>query len=189
MARMQFSYAQILRRPIDTMNLKDALDFVGGNVRDAAIAASSQLTHLGIRHALAGGLAVGAYGYLRNTADVDFLVGDEAFEHHGPLVTFKTGVPIEVNGVRIDYLSTSGLGPQVELAFKSAVTSEGIPIVPSDILIYMKLIANRRRDQLDVIELIRAGVNPATVRAYLSQFSTDLIPRFELLSRESSEED
>jgi hypothetical protein len=27
------------------------------------------------------------------------MVGEEAFEHRGPLVAFKAGVPIEVDGV------------------------------------------------------------------------------------------
>jgi hypothetical protein len=59
------------------------LTLVEGVVSDkilrAAHAASSAYTKLGIRHALVGGLAVGAYGYARATKDVDFVVGDEAF--------------------------------------------------------------------------------------------------------------
>ena len=41
-------------------------------MRDATVKTASQLDHLGIRCALAGGLAVGAYGYIRTTADVNF---------------------------------------------------------------------------------------------------------------------
>jgi hypothetical protein len=43
--------------------------------------ASATLSELGVRHALVGGLAVGAWGYPRNTRDIDFLVGEEAFVH------------------------------------------------------------------------------------------------------------
>ncbi|MDA1051863.1 MAG: hypothetical protein O3C40_15460 [Planctomycetota bacterium] len=167
------------------MNLKEAFDFVAPNVRDAARNASAQLQRLGIRHALAGGLAVGAYGYIRNTADVDFLVGEEAFEHHGMLVTFKAGVPIEVNGIRVDYLSPAGLGPHMETVFEHAQVSDGLAVVPCDALIYMKLVANRRRDQLDVIELIRAGADCKSARSYLEQFASDLVPRYEALLNEA----
>ena len=80
---MQLSYAQIPRRPVNLMDLKEVFQFVAPQVREAAIKSARQLNHLGIRYALAGGLAVGAYGYIRATVDVDFLVGEEAFEHQG----------------------------------------------------------------------------------------------------------
>ncbi len=41
---------------------------------------SLQLTCAGVRHVLIGALAVGAWGYPRASKDVDFLVGDEAFD-------------------------------------------------------------------------------------------------------------
>ena len=44
---------------------------VASPVLSAMRAASRALTSLGIRHAVAGGLAVGAYGYPRATQDVD----------------------------------------------------------------------------------------------------------------------
>src|SRR6185295_19926185 len=111
---MQLSYAQTPRRPVKLMNLKEVFRFVAPRVRDAAVKTARQLNNLGIRYALAGGLAVGAHGYVRATTDVDFLVGEEAFEHQGSLVAFKPGVPIEVDGIRIDYLSPTALGPQLE---------------------------------------------------------------------------
>ena len=102
---MHLSYAQIPRRRVNLMDLKEVFRFAARRVRDAAIKSAAQLNGLGIRYALAGGLAVGAHGYVRATVDVNFLLGEEAFEHHGSVVTFKAGVPIEVDGVRIDYLS------------------------------------------------------------------------------------
>src|SRR5215510_2285399 len=111
---MQLSYAQIPRRQVNLMDIKETFRFVAPKVREAAVKTAAQLDHLGIRYALAGGLAVGAHGYIRATADVDFLVGEEAFEHQGVLVAFKAGVPIEVDGVRIDYLSPISLGSQLE---------------------------------------------------------------------------
>ncbi len=167
------------------MNLQNVFRFVAPDVRAAAIKTAAQLDHLGVRYALAGGLAVGAHGYIRATTDVDFLVGDEAFEHHGLIVTFKAGVPIEVNGIRIDYLSPSGLGAQLETVFDSPPISEGIAVVPVEALIYMKLIARRRKDQLDVVELIKAGADVSVCRHYLEQYAPELLPLFNQLAEEA----
>src|SRR5205809_2111996 len=81
-------------------------DVVAPKVLDALKIASRALANAGVRHVVVGGLAVGAHGYPRATKDVDFLVGDEAFEQHpGGLVTMRAGIPIQVNGVAIDLLS------------------------------------------------------------------------------------
>lgn len=182
------SFAQIPRRQVRLMDLKDIFRFVAPNVRDAAVKAAAQLDQIGVRYALAGGLAVGAHGYIRTTTDVDFLVGEEAFEHHGPLVTFKAGVPIEVDGIRIDYLSPVSLGSQLEEVLDHPPTSEGLAVVPVEALIYMKLVSKRRQDLLDVVELIKAGVDLKRVRDYLGQYAGDLRPLFEELVNESSNE-
>ncbi|NJN55332.1 MAG: hypothetical protein HC804_11570 [Anaerolineae bacterium] len=160
------------------MSLEEVFRFVAPNVRDAALKTAAQLDSLGIRHALAGGLAVGAHGYIRATVDVDFLVGEEAFEHHGQLVTFKPGVPIEVDGIRIDYLSSISLGTQLEAVLDQPPMSDGVAVIPIEVLIYMKLVARRRKDLLDVVELVKAGADIKGVQNYLAQFSPDLLPLF-----------
>ena len=170
------------------MDIKDTFEFVAPKVREAALKTSAQLTHLGIRHALAGGLAVGAHGYVRATVDVDFLVGEEAFEHQGLLVAFKAGVPIEVDGIRIDYLSPVALGAQLEEVLNHPPVSEGLAIVPIETLIYMKLIAQRRKDMLDVVELVKAGADVPRIRKYLHQYAEDLLPLFEELTVEALNE-
>ena len=167
------------------MDINEVLEFVAPKVRDAAIQGAAQLESLGIRHALAGGLAVGAHGYIRATADVDFLVGEEAFEHHGALVTFRPGVPIEVDGVRIDYLSPFSLGAQLEEVLDNPPVSQGLAVVPAEALIYMKLKARRRQDVLDVVELINAGINVTQVRSYLEQYAAHLVPLFDELADEA----
>lgn len=163
------------------MDIKEVFRFVSSQVRDAAIKSADQLNSLGIRHALAGGLAVGAHGYVRATVDVDFLVGEEAFEHQGSVVAFKAGVPIEVDGVRIDYLSPVSLGAQLEEVLDHPPMNEGLAIVPIEVLIYMKLAAKRRRDLVDVIELVKVGADVNRVRDYLRQYAGDLVPQFEEL--------
>jgi hypothetical protein len=182
---MQLSYAQIPRRPVNLMDINEVFRFVAPRVREATIKTADQLNHLGIRYALAGGLAVGAHGYIRATTDVDFLVGDEAFEHHGLLVAFKAGVPIEVDGVRIDYLSSASLGQQLEEVLDHPPMNEGLAIVPIEVLIYMKLAAKRRKDMVDVIELVKVGADVKQVQGYLQQYASDLLPVFEELVNEA----
>lgn len=167
------------------MDLESVFEFVSPKVRDAAVKAAAQLSHLGVRHALVGGLAVGAHGYIRATKDVYFLVGDEAFEHHGLLVTFKTGIPIEVDGIRIDYLSPSALGPHLESAFDAHNVSVGVNVIELAPLIFMKLLARRRQDLLDVVELLKAGADPRRVRAYLEVAGPELLGQFDLLAEEA----
>ena len=170
------------------MDIKEVFRFVAPQVREAAIKTAEQLHLLGIRYALAGGLAVGAHGYIRATIDVDFLVGEEAFEHRGSLVAFKAGVPIEVDGVRIDYLSPAALGPQLQEVLDHPPMNEGLAIVPIETLIYMKLVAKRRKDLVDVIELVKVGADVSRVRDYLRQYAADLIPTFEELVNEALDE-
>lgn len=181
----QLSYAQIPRRQGNLMDIKEVFRFVAPRVREAAVKTAEQLNSLGIRYALAGGLAVGAHGYIRATTDVDFLVGEEAFEHRGTLVAFKAGVPIEVDGVRIDYLSTASLGSQLEEVLDHPTMNEGLAIVPIEVLIYMKIVAKRRKDIVDVIELIKVGADVNRVRDYLRQYAADLYPMFEELVNEA----
>lgn len=184
-AATQMSYAQIPRRQVNLMDLKDTFRFIAPSVRDAALNTAAQLNRLGIRYALAGGLAVGAHGYIRATTDVDFLVGEEAFEHQGGLVAFKAGVPIEVAGIRIDYLSPTALGAQLEEVLNHPLQSEGLAVVPIEALIYMKLVARRRKDMVDVVELVKAGADVMRVRGYLKQYAADLISLFEELVNEA----
>jgi hypothetical protein len=188
MVGSQLSYAQIPRRQEYLMDIREAFRFVSPSVRDAAVKTAEQLKRLGIRHALAGGLAVGAHGYIRATTDVDFLVGEEAFDHQGVVVAFKAGVPIEVSGIRIDYLSPASLGSQLEEVLDDPPMSEGLAVVPIEVLIYMKLVAKRRKDLLDVVELVKAGAELTRAREYLKQYAADLLPRFEELVNEALSE-
>ena len=182
---MHLSYAQTPRRQMNQIDLVELFRFISPKVRAAAQKTAAQLEHLGIRHALAGGLAVGAHGYIRATTDVDFLVGEEAFEQHGLLVAFKAGVPIEVDGIRIDYLSPTGLGAQLEETLDSAPSSAGLAVVPIEVLIYMKLVANRRKDQVDIIELVKAGAAIKPIRHYLEKYASDLLDLFDTLAEEA----
>jgi len=152
---VQYTVALTPRREANAVNVREAIEFQSPAVRGAARTAHEELERLGIPHAFAGGLAVGAHGYVRSTGDVDVLVGEEAFEEHAAgIVTFRPGVPIHVRGVSVDYLTVSELGEHVRAALEAPDVSEGLPVVPLPVLLYMKLVAYRMRDRADVTELL-----------------------------------
>jgi len=150
---------------------------VAPKVLHAMRVSSSALTRLGVRHTLVGGLAVGAYGYPRATKDVDFLVGEEAFEHHeGGLVTMKPGVPIQVSGVAIDFLSIG----RNEAHLAAALSEE---VAPAPVLVFLKLKSPRSKDRTDIVELIKAGMDVERVRAYVDCHEPSFTPKLDEIVR------
>ena len=160
-------------------------DVVAQRVIEAMRTASAALTRAGVRHAVAGGLAVGANGHPRATRDVDFLVGDEAFEHHsGGLVTLRAGVPFQVNGVAVDFLT---IGAD-EGFLEAELNPSNAAFLNAPPLVYMKLKASRLQDQADVVNLIKSSLDIETCRRYLSTNAPALLPRFdELVARAETE--
>lgn len=150
---------------------------VSDRVLEAMRTSAAQLSRLGVRHWLVGGLAVGAHGHPRATKDVDFFVGDEAFEHHGGgLVTMKPGVPIQVNGVAVDHLSA-----QEEAFLRDALPTADKPleVAPIEVLLYLKLKSPRAKDRADVVELIKAGADVERARNFLTEHASELLPDLE----------
>lgn len=158
-----------------------AFEVVSPKIQKAAERASKALKDAGIRHMLVGGLAVGAHGYPRTTKDVDFIVGEEAFDHHGGgLVTVKSGIPVAVGDVPIDLLSVGDDG-FIEDDLDEAWGLTRIPIAPIDVLIYLKLKSPRRRDKNDVIALIQAGADTDVILGTLTANAPELIEKFRTL--------
>lgn len=158
-------------------DLLRALDVTSPDIAAAVREGSRALRAAGVRHALCGGIAVGAYGRPRATKDVDFLVGEEAFVKHGVLVTMNPGVPTKVGTVPVDSVPLEPHLRALEPLLESPPESEGIPIVPPEALIAMKLVAGRLQDQADVAALLEAGaVDPDECRTWLVQrgFSVEL---------------
>ncbi len=173
-----------------TPDLRLLEDVVAPRVLAAMRSASRALASLGVRHAVAGGLAVGAHGYPRNTQDVDLLVGDEAFERHaGGLVTLKPGVPIQIDGVAVDLLSTGASEAFLENALARPGEGE-VPVVPAGTLVYLKLKSPRLKDRADVVELVKAGLAAKSVREYLARHAPSLLARFdECIAQAHAEEE
>lgn len=170
-------------------DLEALIGIVAPNVLDAMRVADEALTRLGVRHLLVGGLAIGAYGYPRATKDVDFLVGEEAFEHHaGGLVTMKPGMPIEVRGVVIDFLSATQGESHLDAALR-APGGDGIRVAPSEVIAYLKLKSPRARDRSDLIELVKVGLDVKAVRAYLSAHAAEMIPKWEAIVADARAEE
>jgi hypothetical protein len=123
--------------------------------------ASERLKALGIQHLVVGGLAVGAWGHPRATKDVDFLVREKDAFSGSAVLTFKPGVPIEVDGVAIDYLTAESL------AFRGRERVRG-PVVSLPLLFAMKLRAKRLQDDADLVALIKRGADIAEIARWLA---------------------
>lgn len=156
---------------------------IAPEILHAAEIASGKLREAGIPHALAGGLAVGAYGYPGAAAEVQFLVGDEAFETHaGGLVTLKLPL-VSVGAVRVDFVSlddTDEERAQTRDAVDHPPVSGEVPVVPLPVLVYMKLKAGRQKDLADVVELLKRGrIEIDVLDRYLAQHAPQQTRRWE----------
>jgi hypothetical protein len=162
---------------------------VAPEILNAMRTAAARLEASGIRHALAGALAVGAHGYPRASKDVAFVVGDEAFTFHaGGIVTINPEVPVRVGDVVVDPISVGQDEPHLLDAIKRAPVSGGIAILPIEALVYMKLKSPRRKDAADVVELVKAGIDTTKVTTYISSFAPDLTDKFQKLVLEAETE-
>lgn len=152
------------------------VDVVAPKVLEALKLASEALIAAKVRHVVVGGLAVGANGYPRATKDVDFLVGAEAFHHHANgLVTMRPEIPFQVNGVAVDLLSPEAGEDFLEatLAAPPGAMMDAPPLV------YMKLKSPRRKDQVDVIEMVKGGIDAKHCREYLAAHAPTFVALFD----------
>ena len=144
-------------------------------VLDALRLASEALTLAHVRHVVVGGLAVGANGYPHATKDVVFLVGGEAFHHHSDgLVTMRPGIPFQVKGVAIDLLTRSA----DEDFLEATLTASPGTMMEAAPLVYMKLKSPRRKDQVDVIEMIKGGIDTKRCKEYLVAHAPTFVDAF-----------
>jgi len=163
------------------------IDVIAPKVLEALRLASEALTAANVRHVVVGGLAVAANGYPRATKDVDFLVGSEAFHYHASgLVTMRPEIPFQVNGVAVDLLSPDADEDFLEAALEAPPGSmmEAAPLV------YMKLKSPRRKDEVDVIEMVKGGIDTICCRDYLAAHAPVFLGAFDAcVARAEAESD
>lgn len=126
---------------------------------------SARLSSEGVPHALVGGLAVGAHGWDRATSDIDFLVPRSSMRRLMRLPDVVRFTEL-VDGVRVDYIATEPDEDFLDQAIRDAKGTP--PVIPLPALVYVKLKTGWRRDQTDIVELVKHGsVNVDEVRRYL----------------------
>lgn len=154
---------------------------------------SRQLKENQIAHLLIGGLAVAEYGYPRATADVDFIVTPEGLAKLTGTPN-AIGLSKDIGGVRVDFILPDVGEDVVEEEIEAPSPEEAVacpPIASIGLLIYLKLRANRRKDQADIVELVKRGAVPVqSVRRYLMENfdDTDLAADFDMLVRVAESE-
>lgn len=160
-----------MRRP---SGIDSLVGVVAPEVLLDALRASARLRDLGIPHALVGGLAVGLYGHVRATRDVDFLVGSQAFARQSPLLIYRDELHDLVRVGVIDFLAVPPGHEDLEALL--AVPSQGeLPVVPLSVLVMMKLQAGRPQDRADIAALLDSDEDVDEVFRYLHQHAPELV--------------
>jgi hypothetical protein len=148
------------RRHNQAPGLRAELDHLAPAFRAAIHAAVQAYERAGVRYALIGGVAAGAYGEPRATKDVDFLVGDEAFDTVGSVISFRPGIPLEAHGVPIDSIPLHVEYRRLYMqALDERVKSDesGVWIATPEMVAVTKLAGGRPRDITAVAEMMHAG--------------------------------
>ena len=157
--------------------LSPLAEVVAARVLLDAVETSRRLTELRVPHALIGGLAVGIHGHPRATKDVDFLVGDIAFERIAPILVFRAELRDLVRVGSIDLMPVPAELADLGNALRVPAAGE-IPVIGPEALALLKLRANRPQDRADVIALISRGLDIGAATAFLQRHSPELVPRF-----------
>ncbi len=170
--------------------LHEVFEVVHPRIQAATLQAAAALRAAGVRHALVGGLAVGVHGYPRATKDVDFLVGNETFHDAAALVVVaRVELPYQIGGVAVDYIPIPIGAEFLDASLDAPLRCEGVPVARVEVLVFMKLSSPRAKDAADVVELLKAGADAATIRAYLDAHATDALrARFEALVAQAASE-
>ena len=91
----------------------------------------------------------------------------------------RVGLPVQAHGIAIATLSIRDDERHLVEALEKAVVSEGVPVIPIEALVYLKLVSPRRKDRLDLHQLVQRGIDVELVRAYLDRHRPALRARFD----------
>ena len=94
------------------------------------------------------------------------------------------GVPIGAGGVPVDHLGVLPNESHLVQALSEPSIDSGVPIISLEPLIYLKLKSPRRRDEADVVELLRIN-DPKPVRLYLEKNAPEMLAKFDALTSEA----
>ena len=137
----------------------------------AASEVSEMLRHSGVRHVVAGGVAVSCNGYARTTNNVDYVVEEAAFEHRNKALYLRPDLPVKYLGIPIHYVAPSNSFEQAMLEQYLVIPDrEQVPILPIKPLIVMKLISRRHKDLADLVELLKRRIREIEdIRAFVGE--------------------
>jgi len=98
----------------------------------------------------------------------------------------RPDIPFQVNGVAVDLLSPDASEDFLEATLAAAPGS----MMQAPPLVYLKLKSPRRKDEVDVIEMIKGGIDTKRCRAYLVAHAPVYVAVFdECLARAEAEQD
>jgi hypothetical protein len=166
-------------------------------VRDRLLRAATALNQAGVSYAVVGGNAVASWvatvdeGAVRNTRDIDLLVRRRdlpaitaALEGAGfvrdellDVVMFRDGVegkPSEAVHLLFAGEKTRPDHPVPAPEIQTVKDSANLPVIALESLVLMKLLSNRRKDQVHVQDLIGVGL---VDRSWLAKFPQELAER------------
>jgi len=114
----------------------------------------------GVDFALAGGIAMHLYGFTRATTDVEMIASDALdLESVRDLSFGGESYPVEVGGrtINVDWIVRDDeVADFYEAALAEAALSDaGLPIITPEWLVILKKLADRGKDHLDLLWLLR----------------------------------
>jgi hypothetical protein len=177
----------------------DRMERAVAKVRDRLLRATAILNQAGIPYAVVGGHAVASWvatvdeGAVRNTRDVDLLVRrkdlsvlTQALERAGFVRAEVFDVPMFLDGPDAKpsdsvhlLLAGEKVRPEHLLPSPDLSTVEdpaGFRVITLEALVFMKLLSNRRKDQVHVEDLIGVGL---VDRTWLAKFPPVLAERLQ----------
>ncbi|MFH0982432.1 MAG: hypothetical protein V2A79_12970 [Planctomycetota bacterium] len=167
-----------------------------GNVHETLETLAADLESAGIDYAIVGAVALNAYGYRRETVDVDVLVRPEGLEAFRDIYIGRGYVPAFPNarktfrntrtGTQVEFLTAGeypGDGKPKPVVFPDpaavAQDVQGAKVVNLPTLVNLKLasgmtLPSRRRDLADIQDLIRVLRLNASFADALNPFVRDM---------------